>query len=900
MLALTPLEATAQFDTTLQPWAVTEVNLNTVQIYRVVFTGKGDVWGTGAPALDINESVRLGPYGLPTRQIGGSFEVCVVIDCFNFGASLKYGLNMAGGLGLQAHATAGLLNVEYPMYVTIEYPYWGSLRAGQKIAVKTSYAPERTAHMWSDNPRFFAKLTARADLEAGVGAFAEVFSNTIGPLPSWGFVAVHNSYDVFDTDEVFKSGEWTTFTIGPASGRARVPNLTASGELGSPENPKALSSYRSDGFLDVGVNVTNLVSEALAGVKLSDTLSAFPLFVEYHILEFAPSLGAAAEQGLQFVPLPRIEFKIDNNGTTSTVSVDAGQTLELRMPDDGSALRITPTIHPYGHFVQNQTSLFANAQVIVDPLRLKAGVQPVNFGPITVRFPSFTLNPFDGPFAQPVAPRVDLLGFERQFTLTEVNAPSLPGDEVVLSPDISTPRLVTVCQSPSDLSQLGEDCPKTLLPRTSGRVVFAQADGGFNEQTELRVNGTLVVRSPFSLGSGTCDAVAPPVPLGIGQFCFTIPGQLMTQPGTLRVQLIRIPEVGLPRPTDYSNSIDLQVLAETIPADQFNPPFVAQYANPGPDDDICDGKNQDGNFCLPLLGPLVAGAGPIGVLVQTNPLVSRGLPLRFIAEDAVLAWDGVPIQTSIVSEQSVTYDGATPVYATTYALGGLVPPVLQTGGTHTMSFINAEINARETVLEPIIVNNPVPAITSLLVGARSPAGTHMTINGVNFAPEASVEWDGVARPAVYQSSNLLGIALAPRDLTPGDHSVVVRNPTPGGGPSTAAIYNVPPVGTPELQVTHSLSRNSRGQITDVITFSNTGTGLLKDLELSSIKLHVGTGGYSANIKTPVTVPPTDPGGTNSLVVQFPAVGRSGQAGEIRIRGTLNGQDIRIDIAVTIP
>jgi hypothetical protein len=95
-------------------------------------------------------------------------------------------------------------------------------------------------------------------------------------------------------------------------------------------------------------------------------------------------------------------------------------------------------------------------------------------------------------------------------------------------------------------------------------------------------------------------------------------------------------------------------------------------------------------------------------------------------------------------------------------------------------------------------SNPVPTVTSLspstaLIGA---APQTVTITGTNFIASSTVTYNGSAATATYVSATQLTIPLtAANQAAAGTFPVVVTNPTPGGGSSTAvnfAVNNPPP------------------------------------------------------------------------------------------------------------
>jgi hypothetical protein len=94
--------------------------------------------------------------------------------------------------------------------------------------------------------------------------------------------------------------------------------------------------------------------------------------------------------------------------------------------------------------------------------------------------------------------------------------------------------------------------------------------------------------------------------------------------------------------------------------------------------------------------------------------------------------------------------------------------------------------------------NPVPSITSLnpdwrwSFGAASDQFT-LIITGTNFIDGAVVYWNGDDRPTQFVSATKLKATISTSDqLWPGYNSVMVTNPTPGGGDSNVLTLIVRP------------------------------------------------------------------------------------------------------------
>ena len=89
--------------------------------------------------------------------------------------------------------------------------------------------------------------------------------------------------------------------------------------------------------------------------------------------------------------------------------------------------------------------------------------------------------------------------------------------------------------------------------------------------------------------------------------------------------------------------------------------------------------------------------------------------------------------------------------------------------------------------------NPVPAL-SAVTPSSSPAGSpgfSLGLTGSNFVSSSTVRWNGASRATVFISSTQLSASVLASDLALGTTAnVIVFNPGPGGGASTAAAFFV--------------------------------------------------------------------------------------------------------------
>jgi IPT/TIG domain len=89
--------------------------------------------------------------------------------------------------------------------------------------------------------------------------------------------------------------------------------------------------------------------------------------------------------------------------------------------------------------------------------------------------------------------------------------------------------------------------------------------------------------------------------------------------------------------------------------------------------------------------------------------------------------------------------------------------------------------------------NPIPTITSIAPSftVAGSAATPVVITGTGFISNSTVQWNGTAIATTSNSATSLGITIPAADLTGSSASqITVSNPTPGGGSSAPATFDV--------------------------------------------------------------------------------------------------------------
>jgi FG-GAP-like repeat/Abnormal spindle-like microcephaly-assoc'd, ASPM-SPD-2-Hydin/Cep192 domain 4 len=162
--------------------------------------------------------------------------------------------------------------------------------------------------------------------------------------------------------------------------------------------------------------------------------------------------------------------------------------------------------------------------------------------------------------------------------------------------------------------------------------------------------------------------------------------------------------------------------------------------------------------------------------------------------------------------------------------------------------------------------NPIPFLNQPVVPmsvAPGGSGFTLTVNGVQFVSSSVVQWNGTALVTTFVSSSQLTAAVPASVIaTPGTASVTVSNPTPGGGTSNVAFFDV---SSPSSGVTFTqLPPNpSFVQLYGMVTADFNGDGKL-DLAYVSlatagsivIQLGNGDGSFQAPVSYPVGNTPT--------------------------------------------
>jgi hypothetical protein len=207
-----------------------------------------------------------------------------------------------------------------------------------------------------------------------------------------------------------------------------------------------------------------------------------------------------------------------------------------------------------------------------------------------------------------------------------------------------------------------------------------------------------------------------------------------------------------------------------------------------------------GMYPVVVTSPTPGGGSSAAVNFAVNPVPNPAPTVTSIAPGVVLAGSGA---------QTITVTGTNFIKATTVTFAGtaITPTIVSgtsltialsagnvaTAGSFPIVVTNPTPGGGSSAAVNLTVNNPAPTVTSLSPAALapgSPAQT-LTVTGTNFSALSTVTYNGVAHAATIVSPTSLTIPLTTADLaTAGNYAVVVTNPAPGGGSSTAISFTV--------------------------------------------------------------------------------------------------------------
>jgi hypothetical protein len=266
------------------------------------------------------------------------------------------------------------------------------------------------------------------------------------------------------------------------------------------------------------------------------------------------------------------------------------------------------------------------------------------------------------------------------------------------------------------------------------------------------------------------------------------------------------------RPTTFVSSTQLTA---TIPAADIAATGTASVTvfNPAPG----GGTSNAVSFTILASNPLpaITGLNPSSATVGSPAFTLAVTGTNFV-NGSVVRWNGANRPTTFISSTQVT--------------AAIPASDIMTAGTASVTVFNPAPGGGTSNAAPftILQANPVPTITGLnpaSAPAGSPAFT-LTVTGTNFVSGSVVRWNGANRATTFVGATQLTAAIPAGDVAaPGNASVTVFNPAPGGGVSNAQNFSVLPL--PQVTIGGvGDTLNSREQPSVSLSLSEPATGVL--------------------------------------------------------------------------
>ncbi|MGH9769945.1 MAG: IPT/TIG domain-containing protein [Blastocatellia bacterium] len=248
-----------------------------------------------------------------------------------------------------------------------------------------------------------------------------------------------------------------------------------------------------------------------------------------------------------------------------------------------------------------------------------------------------------------------------------------------------------------------------------------------------------------------------------------------------------------------------------------------------------------------ILAQDITETGSIGIRVRNadpNAGVSNVLNLQIVnpvptltsisPNSATVGGQGFTLQvtgTNFVPGAAVQWNGANRI--TTFVSGtqltAQIPNTdIQTAGTATVRVVNPSPGGgpSNTVNFTIATPNPLPRITTISPATVQAGGQDftLTVNGTGFVNSSIVRINGNNLPTTFVSATQLTAQVTSADIpNPGNASITVLSPAPGGGTSNAVVLRIdpPPNPVPALTALNpSAVTAGSGQFTLTVTGSN--------------------------------------------------------------------------------
>ena len=557
----------------------------------------GSVWGPGQGTF--TASYFLGP----TWDTGGTVSLGGFSDLFllgTFGAQLSASTHGKAGLNFSATASAGSVNINYPVQVTMDFGDRNYLFAGDWTTVLTSYQVSGAASLGTQAPAFSASLDAVLNGYFKGEGKAEAFSatlidTTITPPPGSdisGNGFFNYGFNILNTDSLLGGSDKKNYTLpgGFLTGYVKKPVVTAAG-MPNPlaADPRIITATGQDTFFNIRGSVSDLARKVIqdstglyipiGSDKVSEHFLGSGFDLGYSFLDLYANVDINVKQDFNFAPVPHVKLQLpagqtvnwkDKNGTehdgVNTIEFDAGDTIRVQIPSN-PIMQFTPTYTLPNTFTHT-VSLVLNPSLDLNPLKLttSGSVAGVSLGSLDWQ-PIATQTLANTSLAFPITTKTFTLPGFQTLTQTPITVSGRLHPAPSLSSAMPSQLPITILPFSYSSTQL----PSNIVSGTTAVTIHGMT---FAPPTVLFKHIVQQTHAYFTIhGSTPIDVSA--VYVDPCTITVSIPNQYLLIAGTGQIY------VTIPNSDGNSNSIDIAIVNPLPHIDNTGPNVYAADPNLG-------------------------------------------------------------------------------------------------------------------------------------------------------------------------------------------------------------------------------------------------------------------------------------------------------------------------------
>jgi uncharacterized repeat protein (TIGR01451 family) len=182
----------------------------------------------------------------------------------------------------------------------------------------------------------------------------------------------------------------------------------------------------------------------------------------------------------------------------------------------------------------------------------------------------------------------------------------------------------------------------------------------------------------------------------------------------------------------------------------------------------------------PTPTPVITTVNPTQFIISSSPAAMQVVGTGFTTK-SVVQWNGTSLATSYYT------NGSTVIYL----LATVPASLLTTATTASVTVSSPTANPGTSNAISVSVTNPPPPTITSISPNYGPIGvaTPITVYGTSFNAASTISFNGSPLTTTYTSSTTLTATVPASAIsTPGNGSITVTTPAPGGGTAAAQVF----------------------------------------------------------------------------------------------------------------